>query len=219
MRPAVDNPIGRDLRAEVPPRQAFGFAGLYWSGALVHAVEDRGVFYPTVEEGAIRVFVCSRLHCQCGPERQLPYCAKATRQLSRTGIGHTPATLQTSLTQPQLSRGGNHAQLVPTPLSIGASTWAQRLSSPRRAPSRATERASPCSIAKTVCGRPSSSHGCTRTTIVQGSGNVTGLAGVTTPHDPRWTGWNRDTYVPAKSATICSSLMPGRIGVRVNNPN
>ena len=95
----------------------------------------------------------------------------------------------------------------------------QRMPSPRRAPSRATERASPCSIAKTVCGRPSSSHGCTRTTIVQGSGNVTGLAGVTTPHDPRWTGWNRDTYVPAKSATICSSLMPGRIGVRVNNPN
>jgi len=116
VRPAVGNPIGRDLRAEVPPPQIFGLAGLDWSGALVHAVEDRGVFYPTVEEGAVRVLVWSRLHCQCGSERQLPYCAKATRQLGRTGIGHTPTALQRSLMQPQPPGGGNHAQLVPTPL-------------------------------------------------------------------------------------------------------
>src|SRR6516164_7326152 len=116
MRPAVGNPIGRDLRAEVPPRQIFGFAGLYWSGALVHAVEDSGVFYPTVEEGLMRVFVCSRLRCRRGPERQLAYCAKAARQLGGTGIVHTPTALQRSLAQPQLPGGGNHAQLVPTPL-------------------------------------------------------------------------------------------------------
>src|SRR6516162_8875346 len=183
MRPAVGNPIGRDLRAEVPPRQIFGFAGLYWSGALVHDVEDSGVFYPTVEEGLMRVFVCSRLRCRRGPERQLAYCAKAARQLGGTGIVHTPTALQRSLMQPQPP--GITRSSYQRPLSIGASTWTQRLPSPRRAPSRATERASPCSIAKTVCGLPSSSQGCTRTTIVQGSGNLTGSAGVTTPHDPR----------------------------------
>src|SRR6516162_7067659 len=116
MRPAVGNAIGRDLRAEVPPRQIFAFAGLYWSGALVHAVEDSGVFYPTVEEGLMRVFVSSRLLCRRGSERQLAYCAKAARQLGGTGILHTPTALQRSLMQPQPPGGGNHAQLVPTPL-------------------------------------------------------------------------------------------------------
>jgi hypothetical protein len=116
MRPAVDEAIGRDLRAEVPPHQAFGLGGLDWGGTLMRAVEDRGVFYPTVEEGAVRVFVCCRLRSQCGPERQLAYCAKAARQLGGTGIVHTPTALQGRLTHPQLSGGGDHAQLVPTPL-------------------------------------------------------------------------------------------------------
>jgi hypothetical protein len=44
LRPAVNDPVGRDLRAEVPPRQAFGFVGLDRFGPVMHAGKDRGVF-------------------------------------------------------------------------------------------------------------------------------------------------------------------------------
>jgi len=107
--------VGRDLRAEVPPRQAFGLAGLDRGAAFVDAVEDRGVFQPPVEKAAARVLVWSGLRRRRGTERQLPKHAKATRHLGRTRIGHAPAVLQGNLTQPQLFGVGYQAQLVPTP--------------------------------------------------------------------------------------------------------
>jgi len=106
--------VGRDLRAEVPPRQAFGLAGLDWGSTLTHALEDRGVLQPPVEKAAVRVLVWSGLRRRRGTERQLPERTKASRHFGRAGIGHSPTALHGSLTQPQLPGGGDHAQLVPT---------------------------------------------------------------------------------------------------------
>ena len=44
IRPTVDDAVGRDLRAKVPPRQAFDLAWFDRGRTLMHAVEDRGVF-------------------------------------------------------------------------------------------------------------------------------------------------------------------------------
>src|SRR6516164_8982192 len=68
---AVDDPVGGDLSAEVPPRQAFGLAGLDRGAAFVDAAEDRGVFQPPVEKAAARVLVWSGLRRRRGTERQL----------------------------------------------------------------------------------------------------------------------------------------------------
>src|SRR5262249_35502143 len=116
MRSAVEDTVSRDLRAEIPPCQAFGRFWLDRHGTLMDAAEDRGVFEAAVEERAVRALVLFRLRRQRSAERQLSQRAKATRQSGSTEIGHTPTPLQGCLAQQQSSADGDHPQFVPASL-------------------------------------------------------------------------------------------------------
>jgi hypothetical protein len=97
--------------------------------------------------------------------------------------------------------------------SIGAGICTRPPPASSTAPSAATNSVSPSSIASTAWRRPSSSQGCTRTTIVHGSGSAIGWAAVTIPKEPDWIGWEREGYSPANAAATSSNLMPGPAGL------
>jgi len=192
VRPAVDDPVGRDFGAKVPPGQAFGLVGLDWLRTVMRASEYRGVFETAVEKALYGLPRCPGAGVGAAPNvsrssgRKLPAVSAAPEsampQLRCSAVWRSRIRPPPAITRSSYQR----------PFSNGAATSMRASPSSRRAPSAATESAGPPSIASTVCGRPSSSHGWTRTTIVHGSGNASGSAGTTTPHDPRWTGWKRD---------------------------
>src|SRR6516164_4428798 len=99
VRPAVDDPVGRDLGAEVPPGQAFGLVGLDWLRTVMRDGEHRGVFETAVEKGSIRVAALSRCWRRSSPERQPIQWAQATCCLGLARIGDTRTALQRYLTQ------------------------------------------------------------------------------------------------------------------------
>src|SRR6516162_6829825 len=116
VRPPVDDQVGRDLGAKVPPGQAFGLVGLDWLRTVMRAGEHRGVFETAVEKGSIRVAALSRCWRRSSPERQPIQWAQATCCLGLARIGDTRTALQRYLTQSYSPAASNYPQLIPAPL-------------------------------------------------------------------------------------------------------
>ena len=90
VRPTIENVVGWDLRAEVPPGQAAGLAGLDRRGPVMYAGEDCGVFEAAVEKGAVRVLV--KLGCAVS-------AAPKTRLLSVSRVPVISATPESATPQ------------------------------------------------------------------------------------------------------------------------
>ena len=97
--PAVENAIGRDLGAEVPPGKAFGCSKLDRRIAVPRAAEDRGILEAPIEEGAIRVVVWPGSLCRRGGKGHPAEPAQGPGHLGLAAIGSTPAVLQRRLAQ------------------------------------------------------------------------------------------------------------------------
>src|SRR6516162_2257085 len=116
VRPPVDDQVGRDLGAKVPPGQAFGLVGLDWLRTVMRAGEHRGVFETAVEKGAVRVTALSRCWRRSSTERQPIQWGQATCCLGLARIGDTPTALQRCLTQSYSPAASNYPQLIPASL-------------------------------------------------------------------------------------------------------
>ena len=170
---------------------------------------------------SIRPLKKAQYGLSCGPGRGVKPAPNASRLRTPAapGISASPelATPQLRCNAVCRSRNRPAAAMIRSSyqrrVSIGAGTCTRPPPASRTAPSAATDRVSPFSIASTVCGRPSSNQGCTRTTIVHGSGSAIGAAAVTMPHEPECTGWKRELYSPANAAGSSSSFMPGPAGL------
>lgn len=113
---AVEDAVGRDPGAEIPPGKALR-ALMLDRRALVRRLQDDGrILDAAVEEGAMGIVVRPRSGGEAGAQRQPLEHASGARHLGRAGIEGAPAALQGGLAEVQLAVRRDHPQLVPAPL-------------------------------------------------------------------------------------------------------
>ena len=116
VRTPVDDPIGRDPRAEIPPGQAFGLTRVDRRPAEEGAFEHGRILDPSVEKSRVRIVVWLRADGGTRTEYDLAKRAGGARHLGFAGIRDAPTALQRRLAQPQRAGRRDDAQLVPAPL-------------------------------------------------------------------------------------------------------